>query len=174
MNWFMSALPVAMLCAVAAGGIYVLLHVLFINDTPTIKIIALVSAFAGYMYFVVYLTLLSRLHFYAYSPIELSPIASYIRAANAPPHLARIEIRNAIYNIVMLIPLGLMLPAMHRYFKRLLITTAAGLATSVAIETAQLATSRGVFAIEDILHNTIGTAIGYIIYKFLSKFIKKP
>ena len=173
MNWFLNALPLAALCAIAGGGTYASLYVLIKKATPPVKSIALTAALFGYAYFVAYLTLLGRLYFFAYSPLELNPVASYIRAANAPPHLARIEIRNAIFNILMLMPLGIMLPLLSHRFRRLYATAAAGLIVSVAIETAQLATARGVFATEDILHNTLGAALGYALYKIFTKFLAK-
>ena len=100
-----------------------------------------------------------------YAPIELDPIASYRRAANAPAPLARIEIRNAVLNVLMFIPMGFLPPLVWRVMAKPYILIPAALALTLTIETAQLLTNRGVFAIEDILHNVIGAAIGLLGYK---------
>jgi len=100
-----------------------------------------------------------------YAPIELDPIASYRRAINAPPHLARIEIRNAVLNVLMFIPMGLLPPMVWREFRKPLRLILSALALSFTIELAQLVAQRGVFAIEDILHNTLGTIFGFLAYK---------
>ena len=172
MYWFTSTLPTAIFAAFAAAAAYAGLCVLIWNKPPTLKATALAAAFAGYAYFIVYITILSRAQS-AFAIIELNPLASYFRASNTRPHLARIEIRNAMLNIVMLLPLGVLLPVAHCRFRRLFVVTATGFATSLAIEISQLITRRGIFATEDILHNTLGAALGYAIYKIFAKFIKK-
>ena len=129
------------------------------------------AAFAAYIFIVLSITLLSRDPIF--SGIELDPIASYRRAANAPRHLAIIEIRNIILNIAMFVPLGIFLPLLFNKFRKIYIFLPIALLASSAIETAQLITRRGVFSIEDILHNTLGAALGLAIYAAFSKFFKK-
>ncbi|MCL2350236.1 MAG: VanZ family protein [Defluviitaleaceae bacterium] len=104
-----------------------------------------------------------------YAPIELDPIASYRRAMTAPAHLSRIEIRGIILNIAMFIPLGLMPPAIWPRLSKAYFMLPLVFAATLSIETTQLLTSRGVFAIEDIIHNTAGGILGFLIFKALFK-----
>ncbi|MCL2575515.1 MAG: VanZ family protein [Defluviitaleaceae bacterium] len=104
-----------------------------------------------------------------YNPIELDPIASYRRAANAPQHLAVIEIRNIALNIAMFIPFGALLPIIWNKARKIYITIPIAITATIAIETAQFITARGVAAAEDIILNTIGAIIGFIFFHFLIK-----
>jgi len=108
-----------------------------------------------------------------YAPIELDPIASYRRAANASPYLARIEIRNAALNVAMFIPLGFLPPMLWDELKKPIRLISLALAFTFTIEVAQLVFSRGVFAVEDILHNTMGAAIGLLVCKIWQRMTNK-
>jgi len=131
----------------------------------------LLAAFLAYMFVVLLVTLLFR------EPmplsIELDPIASYRRAARAPTHLAIIEIRNIILNVAMFVPLGIFLPLFFNKFRKLYLAAPIAAIASLAIETAQFITRRGVFAIEDIIHNTLGAALGFAFFLAFSKIFKK-
>jgi len=133
-----------------------------IMDKLPVKRILLIAAFAAYILVMVYITLLSRDATVA--TIELHPLASYRRAANAPRHLAIIEIRNAILNIAMFVPLGIFMPLLSAKFRKSCLALPIALLTSLAIEIAQLVTHRGVFSIEDIIHNTLGAALGLTLF----------
>jgi len=141
-------------------------------DKSLPKRILPIALLAAYTLAVAYITLLSRDA--AHASIELDPIASYHRATNAPRHLAILEIRSIILNIAMFVPLGLLLPMASVKFRKIHITLPVALLASLAIETAQLATHRGVFSIEDILHNTLGAALGLTFYHAASKIFKNP
>ena len=67
-------------------------------------------------------------------------------------------------NIALFMPLGFIVPFVWKYFRGFFRTTLIGFFTSVLIETTQLLTSRGFFDIDDIMLNTLGAAIGYIIF----------
>ena len=120
--------------------------------------IALVTAFFAYIFVVLSITLLFREPIF--SAVELNPIASYRRAANAPPHLAAIEIRNVILNVIMFVPLGIFLPLLFKKLRKIYLVLPMALLVSLAIETTQFATHRGVFSVEDIIHNTLGAVLG--------------
>jgi len=133
--------------------------------------IFIILAFLAYIFVVLYVTLISR-SVYIFS-IELDPIASYRRAANTQPHLAAIEIRNIILNVAMFMPLGIFLPLLCAKLRKFYIALPIAFLASLAIEIAQLATRRGVFSIEDILHNTLGAALGLGLLLAASKIFKK-
>jgi len=104
-----------------------------------------------------------------YAPVELDPIASYRRALNAPAQLARIEIRNAVLNIIMFIPFGFLPPMLWKKLAKPQLLLPLALAFTLTIETAQLILNRGVFSIEDMLHNLLGAAIGLLAFKITSR-----
>ncbi|MEX1308218.1 MAG: VanZ family protein [Eubacteriales bacterium] len=81
-------------------------------------------------------------------------------------------------NIIMFIPLGIFLPLLFRKLDRLAKVTLVGFVFSLAIELSQLVVmmlfyaSQRVFDIDDLIANTLGAAIGYIIYAFFSLLFK--
>lgn len=78
---------------------------------------------------------------------------------------------NILLNVALFVPIGYLLPTklpqkLNRSWKVLLF----GFGLSLLIETAQLMTHRGYFDLDDLFHNTLGTMIGYGLYKiFLSR-----
>ena len=100
-----------------------------------------------------------------FAQFELNPIASYQRAIHAPAHLARLEVLSIALNIAMFIPLGFLAPAIWRKFSKFYPLLILCISATLFIETTQFITSRGVFSLEDILHNTIGGIFGFIIFK---------
>ena len=109
---------------------------------------------------------------------ELLPFWSYRAIRGGEKSL----IKENFYNVLMLMPVGLLLPAggvfeftmkcRHKRSalsagyekKNAFYTILAGFLVSLSIELMQLIFKRGLFEFDDMLHNTIGTAIGYGIY----------
>jgi hypothetical protein len=73
------------------------------------------------------------------------------------------EAQLIIFNMLMFAPLGFLLPLLtqklRRFWPALLIT----LAVTAFIELFQLLSRRGIFELDDILHNTLGSIAGYFI-----------
>lgn len=67
-------------------------------------------------------------------------------------------------NILFFVPLGFLLPFIHKRFNTLATVTVTGFLLSYGIETMQFITSRGVTEIDDIINNTLGTVAGYMVY----------
>lgn len=74
--------------------------------------------------------------------------------------------RNIILNICMFIPLGVLLPMAFPFFRSFWKTYLAGFVITILIEGMQLVLNRGMFELDDLLNNTVGTMIGYGIYVF--------
>ena len=74
--------------------------------------------------------------------------------------IARDLVIQIIMNVIMLAPLGFLIPFFVEK-KPILV----GIACSITIELIQLVTKKGYFEIDDIIHNTIGVILGYLIYK---------
>ena len=77
-------------------------------------------------------------------------------------------IENICGNIILFIPVGFFLPLVSKSFKKLRYTLLFGVSISLIIECSQLFLIRGT-DIDDIILNTTGTILGYIIYILFTK-----
>ena len=71
-------------------------------------------------------------------------------------------------NLIMLFPLGFLLPVMSDKFKSIPLTTMTGFAFSVCIELTQYYTGRGLFESDDIIHNTIGAFASCVAFAIIN------
>ena len=92
--------------------------------------------------------------------IELTPFWSYGAISDG----SYVILPETIMNIIVFIPLGLIMGLAYKgvCWKRVLI---AGAGLSFSIELLQLLFKKGCFETDDLIHNTVGCAIGYGIYK---------
>ena len=74
--------------------------------------------------------------------------------------------RELFLNFFMLMPLGVLFPAATK--KKLLPTVLFCFLITVSVELLQALTGRGWFELTDIVDNTVGSAIGYGIYRLVS------
>lgn len=78
-----------------------------------------------------------------------------------------------IMNIIMPMPLGFLLPYIWKNFRNMYKVTLIGFLFSLFIEISQIPTNREV-DIDDLIMNTIGTILGYTIWKIIGKvFFRK-
>ena len=75
-----------------------------------------------------------------------------------------------ILNILMLLPVGFSMSALWQDSKR---TVLLGFCFSCLIEMSQLLTGRGLFEIDDILHNTLGVILGILLYRLGKRIGRK-
>ncbi len=75
--------------------------------------------------------------------------------------------RNLLGNIVLTVPLGVLLPLLYRHiaWKGVL---GIGVVLSLCIETLQLTMRAGIFDVDDILLNTLGSVVGYIVFSLFT------
>ena len=73
-------------------------------------------------------------------------------------------LRNFLGNILLLIPLGYLVPVLRQGFNRWWKMALLGIGASMVIETVQLASHRGYFDLDDVLLNSFGCAIGWLCY----------
>lgn len=123
-----------------------------------------IGVMSSYIFMVISLTLLSR-EPGVYQAVDLTMF-------DVSPLLPVLYIAHYLENLVMLIPLGFMLPIGVRLFRNPLFGMTAGLIASSCIELAQYYTQLGTFAPDDILANSIGSAIGFVIFVLMKKFYK--
>ena len=86
-------------------------------------------------------------------------------------HLLSYEV---IGNFIMLLPLGIYLPLLYRKIKGFFSVTLVAMLVSVSIELMQLATSVRVTDIDDVILNTAGASLGFIIYFIIYTLVIKP
>ncbi len=121
----------------------------------------LYGAFLCYLVVVFGATTLSRGGFYE-DIVRLQLFYSYRDAWN---DFSITEWRNIILNILMFVPLGFLLPCLHGKFRKAGWTYLAGLVLTAVIEILQLVLKRGIFEMDDLLNNLVGTMIGYGLYR---------
>ena len=78
---------------------------------------------------------------------------------------------NFIGNILLFIPFGAVFPLICEWGRKWDKILLLGLGMSIIVETVQMITGRGYFDFDDIMLNTIGTAIGYRLWKTEVKLI---
>ena len=78
-----------------------------------------------------------------------------------------------VENILLFIPFGILAPLAIFRFRRRVWCVTVGCLCSVCLEIMQLLTQRGYCQLDDVLTNTLGTWIGWEIWRFLRKFIEK-
>lgn len=89
---------------------------------------------------------------------DLHLFTSYINAWN---RFSADAWRMPLYNILMFVPLGLLLPLLHPVFRRMPVTLLAGAGLTTVIECTQYATQTGIFELDDLLNNFLGAWIGW-------------
>ena len=89
-----------------------------------------------------------------------------------------LEWRNIIFNILMFVPMGILLPLLSDKFKSLWKTVCTGFAFTVFIESVQYFARLGIADTDDIIGNTLGTLIGYglvmCVLTIMDKAQRKP
>lgn len=103
----------------------------------------------------------------------------YPELLNTPPEINLIPfrwitegVRPYIENIVLFMPFGLMLPCIWKKYEVLWKTVLFGFTFSLLIEVSQLFNGR-VPDIDDLLMNTLGALIGWVIFRLLKEHLSK-
>ena len=79
-----------------------------------------------------------------------------------------------VLNVLLFLPLGALLPILYKKYRNFWFTCITGFTFSACIEFLQLFNHR-VTDIEDLITNTLGTILGYILFKIFEKaFDREP
>lgn len=70
-------------------------------------------------------------------------------------------------NVLLFVPFGILLPMVSRYFKNPIVTLITGCLFSGIIEIMQYVTGRGLTEVDDVITNTLGAAVGVMLYKLV-------
>lgn len=79
----------------------------------------------------------------------------------------------SIFNIILFIPFGLLLPILWDKYRKLLTTFCYGFIFSLIIEVSQLFTRNRTCDINDLIFNTLGTVCGWLIFNGFRKIFYK-
>lgn len=74
---------------------------------------------------------------------------------------------NVVGNVCVFVPWGVFLPNLFARCRKLLTVVVLSLELSLLVEVIQLVTRVGCFDVDDLLLNTIGGMLGYLLYKIL-------
>lgn len=80
---------------------------------------------------------------------------------------------NIYGNVICFLPFGAILPVLNKRCRNLIVITLLSFEFSLLVETVQLITKVGTFDVDDLLLNTIGGILGYLIFKFCNYWRKK-
>lgn len=143
------------------AGIIVAIILSAINDRKVRKdknpfSVPAITGFIMYLVIILFITFLSR-ESGSRSGVDLKLFSTW-----------GINTRNNAYvieNVLLFIPYGLLCAWTIPAARKILPCTLTGALTSLGIECLQLVTGRGYFQIDDILTNTLGSIIGYILFR---------
>ena len=91
---------------------------------------------------------------------------------NLLPFSREIDVAEYILNILLFIPLGFLLPIIWPNTNKIKQVVLSGVSFSLLIELSQLFTNRQT-DIDDVLMNTLGTILGYLLFSILIRIVKK-
>lgn len=161
--------PLAYLPYGMAGGFLFLLFLRFVPRSilsekekcmDTKKISAL-------FFLTVYLIVLLILTFFSREPgsrnrVDLELFGTWNSSLNARAFF--------LENILLFIPMGFLLPFALRTMRRGSFCILTGCLCSIALELTQLLTQRGFCQLDDVVTNTAGTVLGWLLFRALSVF----
>ena len=140
----------------------VLLYFGYLMKTKKQTLIHFVASIVFCYYLVGIFTMVGIHGFKTFSPrIVLVPFVDMI---NGPV--------DTILNVILFIPLGFFLPLLYKKYNRVNRIALTGFLFSISIEIVQMF-GMGSTDINDLITNTVGTCLGYYIYKVVFKLVRK-
>ena len=134
-----------------------------------------------YIFAVLYVTILDRtlvvtsegIHFTGGTEMSwnLIPLRDFIFHQD---HGLLVPVRYALLNTVMFIPLGLLLPLVSGRFYKGKHVLFCGALFSLLIESSQLLCQVGIFEFDDLLFNTLGAAVGWLLFRLVFLLFDLP
>lgn len=164
-NKLLSILPQVLILALAGLGVLWLSYVIYRKKggRRSFSSIQLITALMLIMWFgaVMVLTTFSRgANFEGWINFQLF---SGYRSAWHQWSLSEFQL--IIFNMLMFVPLGLLMPLLGMKTQRFAPVLFISLVVTIGIELSQMLSRRGIFELDDILHNTLGSLAGYFIMR---------
>jgi glycopeptide antibiotics resistance protein len=107
------------------------------------------------------------LYAFDYYDSNLIPLVGTIQIIQHASTLA--AVRNIAGNLGLLVPLGILLPIFIKSLRQLWKILGIGFLVSLSIELSQLTLKVRVFDVDDLIFNTLGVLIGFLIFLLFSK-----
>ena len=128
-----------------------------------------VILFLVYFAVVLYLTIFMRI-----GSVDTSIVTTpFDDLKNAIQYRDPAMVQHMVLNVLMFVPFGYLIPAMNpENLKRCSFAFLGGIVCSTVIEGAQMIFSLGQSDIDDIIANSIGAVIGYLLVRFVWQFQK--
>lgn len=108
---------------------------------------------------------------YSYNLVPFKEIKRFIKYYKELGMTA--VLTNIVGNIVCFIPFGGMLPILSTKIRKLVLVGLISFELSIVIEVAQLIFKVGSFDVDDLLLNTLGGMVGFLIYSITNRIIRK-
>lgn len=160
---------VAVFSVVCWGGYWIYKHIF--HGTARLRVSQWIVLFLlfGWFFLVLGITTFSRGANFT-GEINLSLFSGYVNAWNQWSYS---EFQLIIFNMLMFSPLGFLLPYLTERGKRFSFVCLISFVTTLVIEILQFVSGRGIFELDDLFHNFIGSVFGYFISSFLVACIQK-
>lgn len=130
--------------------------------------------FFSYALFLIYILFFISSRLSTYNNINLIPFATINRYFRFFEYFTFINwFLNIFGNIIIFIPFGFLLPIITTYFNRLWKVLSITLIVTISVEMIQYVTKVGELDIDDVILNTLGSIVGYIMYKIMVKIFTK-
>lgn len=164
------AVAAVVLCVLALGVSFFVFKKKYKDERrfPWLKAI-LILLFVGYITVVLYATII-RTSSYGYGNVNLHLFRAWREAWN---NYSLKNWLNIILNIALFVPLGILLPFLCKIFRKWYITFGTGLGFSLMIEAVQYFSCRGLFDVDDLFVNVLGSMFGFCIIMLLLSALEK-
>ena len=162
-------LIVAAITIIAAASYVVYKKVLYGTKSFPMKKAAVLILLAAWFLLVLFLTTFNRGANYT-GKINISLFSGYINAWN---EWSLSEYQLIIFNVLMFSPLGFLLPFLGSKTKKLSVASLISFLVTLFIEALQLLTGQGIFELDDLFHNFVGSMFGYFVSTFILNCIEK-
>lgn len=164
-GYFIGHLPGwTLILSLAVLSVSIVLLVLTKSDITTIKKSLIVLVLVEYLFLMFCSTVGCRTSQTELIEPILEPFWNYTHIFINKDYDALYEI---LYNIVLYMPIGVLLSWLNKLKLSYILLT--GFVISFIIECLQFILHRGFFETDDIIHNTIGTLLGYLIFFTIKK-----
>lgn len=132
--------------------------------------------FTKLVFFMYFLAIFS----YTFFPMHIRPESIFIinfvpieETISMFSNNVNLGIYNVLGNTLMFVPLGIFIPLLFKKRDNIISIIFYGFTGSLFIEINQLMTGGRTADIDDVIFNTVGALLGYIIYKVLVKYVSK-
>lgn len=157
-HWGIIALAGAMILLMIFGGMYLIYKKLFHGKKRITMGKAICAGLLLCWLFLVFcLTSMSRGANFTGS-VNIDFFSGYISAWN---NWSISELQLILFNIIMFTPLGFLLPLLWKKAEKIWVTIVVSLCLTGGIEGFQLLTGTGIFELDDLFHNLLGSMFGY-------------